>query len=104
MAILELTVSPRKKGEESLRESVAIAEEVIRSSGLTSMLTPMSTIIEGDLNKLLRIVEMVNKALIDAGHYRVYTVAKIDYRVDKEVKMMDKVEAVERVIVERKSR
>ncbi len=101
MAILDLTVSPRKKGIESLRESVAIAEEVIRSSGLPNMLTPMSTIIEGEVEELLELMLKIDKALIDAGHYRVYLIAKIDHRVDKDVKMLDKVKAVEEALERR---
>lgn len=95
MAILDLTISPKKKGEESLRGAVAIAERVIRASGLPNMLTPMSTIIEGGLRELLDLILKVNEALVAEGYYRVYTIAKIDHRVDKDVRMMDKVRAVE---------
>ncbi|MCD6119307.1 MTH1187 family thiamine-binding protein [bacterium] len=101
MAILDLTVSPKKRGVESFRESVAIAEEVIRTSGLPNMLTPMSTIIEGELDELLDLMKKIDEALIEAGHYRVYIIAKIDHRVDKTVRMMDKVEAVEAEIRQR---
>jgi uncharacterized protein (TIGR00106 family) len=101
MAILDLTVSPRKKGVESLRESVAIAEEVIRASGLQSILTPMSTIIEGELEELLDLMKRIDEALIAAGHYRVYLIAKIDHRVDKDVRMLDKVKAVEETLERR---
>jgi uncharacterized protein (TIGR00106 family) len=95
MAILDLTVSPRKRGVESFRESVAIAEEVIRASGLPNILTPMSTVIEGEMSELLDLMLKIDIALIEAGHYRVYLIAKIDHRVDKEVRMLDKINAVE---------
>lgn len=95
VAILDLTVSPRKKGVESFRESVAISEEIIRSSGLPNMLTPMSTVIEGEIEELLDLMLRIDRALIEAGHYRVYLIAKIDHRTDKIVKMKDKIEVVE---------
>ncbi len=102
MAILELTISPRKAGVESLRASVAVAEKVIRSSGMPSMLTPMSTIVEGDFGELLELIRKVDEALIADGHYRVYIIAKIDHRIDKDVRLMDKVKAVEDELEKRK--
>lgn len=43
----------------------------------------------------------VDEALIAAGHYRVYLIAKIDHRVDKDVHMLDKVKAVEETLERR---
>ena len=98
MAILDLTVSPRKRGVESLRESIAVAERVIRDSGLQNILTPMSTIIEGEVGELLDLMKRIDEALVADGHYRVYLIAKIDHRVDKDVRMMDKVKAVKEAL------
>ncbi|WP_197460516.1 MTH1187 family thiamine-binding protein [Thermodesulfatator autotrophicus] len=56
----------------------------------------MGTIIEGDIEELLKIVREVHEIPFKAGAKRVYTALKIDDRRDKEVHLGDKVEHVKK--------
>jgi len=58
-------------------------------------LTPMSTIMEGDLVDLLEIIKAIHEVPFQNGAQRVATNIRIDDRRDKQAKMEDKVKSVE---------
>jgi uncharacterized protein (TIGR00106 family) len=57
-------------------------------------LTPMGTILEGDLERLLVLAGRMHESAFEAGAVRVATTIKIDERRDKPLTMEGKVEAV----------
>jgi len=92
--ILEFTTSPVGEGV-SLSNFVKKAVQIVKNSGISYMITPMGTIMEGDsLDELLNIVKRAHEELFHAGAKRVVTSIKIDDRRDIERKMQDKVEKV----------
>lgn len=99
MAMVEVTIVPVGLGT-SLSDYVAEAVRVALRSGLKVRLTPTSTIIEGDLEELMRVVREMHESQFLKGAKRVLTVVKIDDRRDKVVTMDYKVEVVERKIRE----
>lgn len=96
MAMMDITVVPLGTGSPSVSEYVAAAERVIRASGLKSVLTPTSTVLEGPLEELLALVPKLHEALVEKGAQRVVTTIRLDDRRDKELTFEGKLQAVER--------
>ncbi len=95
MAVAEITVIPSGVGP-SVSAYVAKAERIIaRHPGVKSQLTPMGTILEGDLDDLLAITKDVHSGMFGDGVERVYTIVRIDERRDKPLTMEGKVRSVE---------
>ncbi len=55
----------------------------------------MFTTLEGDIAAIFDLVRRMQDAVFEAGAQRVATVIKIDDRRDRDVRMQDKVRAVE---------
>ncbi len=97
MALIEVSVVPLGIGTTSVSQYVARAVEVLRGEkDIRYELTAMGTIIEGDLEHLLTLVQRMHEAVFDAGVGRVVTTVKIDDRRDKVSTMSSKTESVKR--------
>ena len=92
--IAELVVVPLGTGSPSLSSYVAGVEKLLATFNLKTMLTPMGTVLEGELDEVLRAVRAVHEVPFQAGALRVSTTVKIDERRDKELSMDGKVRAV----------
>lgn len=96
MAIVEVCVVPLGTGSTSVSEYVAACHKVLQQEkDLQYQLTPMATIIEGDLDKILAAISKMHEVPFAAGAGRVITTIRIDDRRDKERTMADKVTSVE---------
>jgi len=94
MVIAELTVVPSGVGP-SVSNYVARAEKVIaRHTNVKSMLTPMSTILEGEFEDVLAVIREVHECMFDGTVQRALTLVKIDDRRDKVLSMKGKLESV----------
>lgn len=96
MAIVEVAVVPLGTGSTSLSQYVADCYKVLKQSGLKHQLTPMGTIIEGDLDDILKLVRKLHEVPFAAGALRVSTTIKIDDRRDKNSSMEQKIRSVEK--------
>ena len=95
MAIVAVSISPVGSGV-SVSEYVAAALGVVRGQDrIRYRLDPMFTTLEGDLGEIYALIARMQEAVFAAGAVRVGTVIKIDDRRDREVRMEDKVTAVE---------
>jgi uncharacterized protein (TIGR00106 family) len=94
MAIAQLTVVPLGTGSTSLSSYVAGIHTLLRSSGLSCQLTPMGTILEGPLEKLLAVMGQAHEVPFAQGAARVMTLISIDDRRDKEATAQGKLESV----------
>ncbi|PRO66599.1 MTH1187 family thiamine-binding protein [Alkalicoccus urumqiensis] len=83
MPLLEISVVPVGTGDESFSEDVKRAVEVIEQNGLNYRVTPTSTIIEGDIDKLFDVAQVIHLNEIKNNAKRVVTTIKIDDRTDK---------------------
>lgn len=93
--IAEVTVVPLGTATASLSAFVAAAEKVLQKfPALKSMLTPMSTILEGELDEVLAAVRAMHEAPFAQGAMRVSTTLRIDDRRDKPITMAGKLAAV----------
>lgn len=93
--IVEVTIVPLGTASTSLSSYVADVEKVLRKyPHIKTQLTPMSSILEGDLDEILRVIREMHETPFSKGVKRVSTRISIDDRRDKETSMERKVEAV----------
>jgi uncharacterized protein (TIGR00106 family) len=97
MAIVQVTIVPLGTGSPSVGEYVAAVYEILEQAGeqLKYQLTPMSTIIEGELDQLLEVVRRMHEVPFENGAMRVSTSITIDDRRDKKGTMEQKLKSVE---------
>lgn len=94
MAIVEVGIVPLGLSTTSLSEQVALVLEPLKRSGLNYSLTAMGTIIEGDLEEVMKCVLKMHEIPFHKGMGRVYTTIKIDDRRDKPTTIEGKVHSV----------
>lgn len=95
--VAEVTVVPLGTGSASLSAYVAEVQKVLAGfPGLKSLLTPMSTLLEGELGEVLGAVQAMHEVPFRMGALRVSTTLRVDDRRDKPVTMEGKIEAVKR--------
>ncbi len=93
MAIMEITIIP-KTSDLSVSKYIAQIIQYLEDNNIEYKLTPMSTIIEGDIDYLFEVAKNMHKVPVNNGFKRVYTIIKIDDRYDKKITMDGKVNAV----------
>jgi len=94
--IVEVTVVPMGTATPSLSAYVAEVERVLlKYSHIKRLLTPMSTILEGDLDDILTAMKEMHEAPFLQGAQRVSTCISIDDRRDKVITMAGKIKAIE---------
>ncbi len=94
MALMEISVVPLGTSSPSVSDFIAKALKIIKDSGLKYELTPMATVIEGEIPQLLKIVEQIHSSLFDDQVKRIVTTIKIDDRRDKKITFKSKVQSV----------
>jgi len=93
--IAEVSIIPIGTGDTGVSHYVASCLEVLEGmKDLTYRLTPMGTIIECPLDKLLEVIQQMHEVPFSKGASRVVTHLKIDDRRDKPATMDGKVESV----------
>jgi len=96
MAIMEVNVIPLGTKTPSVGEYVTRAVKVLKEAGVKYEVTPMSTIIEGELDDLFHLAKMMHLAIFGKDVNRVVTTLKIDDRRDQKLTMNEKIEKVKR--------
>jgi len=93
--VAEISVVPLGTGSTSLSQYVAACMQVLDGrKDVSYQLTPMSTVIEGPLDKVLEVTRLLHEVPFAEGAFRVLTTLKIDDRRDKPVTMAGKVGSV----------
>jgi uncharacterized protein (TIGR00106 family) len=96
MAIVQVSIAPLGTKTTSISNHVARALKVLqRQKSVKYKLTPMGTVLEGDLDKVLRVVRKMHESLFEEGVQRVVTFVNIDDRRDKRATMESKIRSVE---------
>jgi len=97
MAIAEVSVVPLGTKTPSVSQYVARAVKVLeREKDMKYEITPMGTIIEGDLDSILAVVKKMHEVVFGEGVARVITTVKIDDRRDKALTMREKVDSLKK--------
>lgn len=95
MAIVEVTIAPLGTGTPSISRYVAACHKVLEQAvDLKHQLTPMATIIEGDLDRVLEVIRQMQEVPFAQGAKRVITTIRIDDRRDRHATMAEKVKSV----------
>ena len=100
MAIVDVVVIPVGTNGPSVSKYIAeiqVELEKFKQQGkIDYQLTPMNTLIEGDLEDLLEVVKTIHELPFNKGLNRVCTNIRIDDRRDKQRKMIDKLKSVQK--------
>jgi uncharacterized protein (TIGR00106 family) len=97
MAIAEISVVPLGTKTPSVSKYVARAIKALQQEkDVKYEITPMGTIIEGDLDEILTVVRKMHEETFGEGVARVLTTVKIDDRRDKAQGMKEKVNSLRR--------
>ncbi|MBO1623774.1 hypothetical protein COE15_14280 [Bacillus cereus] len=96
MAIVDVSIIPVGTGNPSVSEYVAEVQKVLEKNAdrVKYQLTPMNTVIEGDLPVLLEVIQQMHEVPYTKGAKRVATTIRIDDRRDKESTMEKKLNSV----------
>ncbi|MBB6669285.1 MTH1187 family thiamine-binding protein [Cohnella nanjingensis] len=96
MAIVQVTIVPLGTGSTSVSDYVASVERVLSEApeSIKHQLTPMSTIIEGELDDILAVIRRMHEVPFREGAKRVSTSITIDDRRDKVGTMAQKMDSV----------
>ena len=95
MAMIDISVVPVGTQSPSVSQYVAGAVKIVQNEpGIKYRLTPMNTVIEGDLEQLLNLAKRMHESAFNAGVARVVTTIRIDDRHDKPLTMDGKIESV----------
>ncbi|MBN2644689.1 MAG: MTH1187 family thiamine-binding protein [Desulfuromonadaceae bacterium] len=95
MAVVQISCTPLGEGNGGLSKFVAGCLKLVQESGLTYQLTPMGTILEGELDEIFALVRKMHESPFNAGALRVSTLIKIDDRRDREHTMAGKMRSVQ---------
>jgi len=86
---ISLQVIPISAGTNSY-ELVDHAIRVIRKSGIVHQVCPMETVMEGDYDKIMKIIKQAHQAVLDAGAKKVLSVIKVELSASADVSMKAK--------------
>ncbi|OEH84902.1 hypothetical protein BHU72_06830 [Desulfuribacillus stibiiarsenatis] len=101
MPIVEFSIVPLGTQSTSISVYVAAVHKVLEDykERVTYQLTPMSTIIEGNLADIMEIVQKLHEVPFENGAKRILTSIKIDDRRDKKQQMSDKIDSVKTKLI-----
>jgi len=94
MALMQITVVPLGTETASLGEHVADIQRFLKAEGVVCRLHDMGTVIEGEVEELLRLAARLHELPFRRGVMRVLTQIVLDERRDKRVVLGDKVASV----------
>ena len=100
MALLQITTIPLGTGSTSVSSFVARIQQKLTAEKANFHLCDMATIIEGDIDELLRLIRVIYNIPFEAGAQRVVTQISIDDRRDKTVALGDKTKTVQDLLKE----
>ncbi|MCM3718217.1 MTH1187 family thiamine-binding protein [Fictibacillus phosphorivorans] len=97
MPIADITIIPIGTETPSVSSYVAKIQKVLQQNEgkVKYQLTPMSTLIEGELSDLFDVIQELHEVPFESGIQRVATNIRIDDRRDKKSTMEGKLQAVE---------
>ncbi len=96
MAVVDLVISARSEDDGAGGHSKYVAEchKILEETGMKHLLTPMSTVIEGDIDEVFNVIRAIQERMYQMGADRVYTMIRIDDRRDKKLTIKGKLKAV----------
>ncbi len=83
MAVVEISVAPLGTATPGVSSYVAACVAIVAASGLVYQLTPMGTVIEGDIDEIFPVLRKMHEVPFGKSAERVSTLIKIDDRRDQ---------------------
>jgi uncharacterized protein (TIGR00106 family) len=97
--IADISILPFGTGTPGVSRFVAAAIGLLKQApDISYQITPMSTIVEGPLYRVLELMQQMHEIPFSMGAGRVVTSIRIDDRRDKRITMESKLRAVEEKI------
>ncbi len=96
MPLMEISIIPIGTDSTSFSSEVINVVRKIEERGLTYKLTPIATVIEGEIDQLWEIAELMHQEALSAGPDRIVTNLSIDHRTDKQMNMKRQVDTIEK--------
>lgn len=91
----DITIVPIGTGNTSISSYVAASERLVKEfPDINFRLNPMSTTLEGELDRVLELIRRMHEAPFSEGAYRVSTSVRIDDRRDCSNTMDNKIQTV----------
>ena len=101
MVICEISIVPLGTGTTSLSAYVADCHRILESqSRVRYQLTPMGTILEGNLEDILQLAARLHEVPFERGARRAVMTLKVDDRRDRDASMDAKVQSVQEQLKE----
>ena len=95
LIIADISVLPFGTETASVSRFVAAAINLLnRAPDISYQVTPMSTIVEGPLERVLELMQEMHEIPFSMGVHRVVSSIRIDDRRDKRITMESKVQAI----------
>ncbi len=96
--LFQLTMFPtsKKSASGSASKDVAKVIDIIDKSGLPYKMSAMSTVIEGEWEPVMKVINKARLMLRRNGHERIYIIITIDDRKGAKKRITGKVESVEK--------
>jgi uncharacterized protein (TIGR00106 family) len=92
--IAEISIVPLGTKTPSVSKYVAGAIKILKKEKVKYTLTAMGTIIEADLERILKLAQKMHESVFKKGTVRVVTTIKIDDRRDKALSLEGKIKSV----------
>jgi uncharacterized protein (TIGR00106 family) len=93
--MVDVTIVPIGTANTSISSYVAACERLLRQfPDVRYHLNPMSTTLEGELDRVLELIRRMHEAPFSQGAYRVSTTIRIDDRRDASQTMQGKIDTV----------
>jgi uncharacterized protein (TIGR00106 family) len=96
MVLVEFAMFPTDKGE-SVSKYVSQVIDYIDKSNISYMLTPMGTILEGEWDDVMKVIDGCFKILQPQAN-RIYSTIKVDYRKGRKSGMTSKTAKIKKLI------
>jgi uncharacterized protein (TIGR00106 family) len=95
MAVVEVTIVPLGTADTSVSKYVADCHRLVTEQmDVKYLLTPMATVLEGDLATIMKLIAKMHEVPFENGAKRVSTSIKIDDRRDKVGSIEQKLQSV----------
>ncbi len=79
-SLVSIQIIPKTKNGEDVIPYVDEAIQIIQKAGVKYKVSPLETTMEGELSELFRIIEQMNKRMIEMGSKNVISQVKILYQ------------------------
>jgi len=94
--LFQLSMFPTSRGTTSVSKDVAKVIDIIDKSGLPYKTSAMSTVIEGEWEPVMKVINKARLTLRRQGHDRIYIIINVDDRKGAKNRLTGKIKSIEK--------